>query len=77
MVEKQKDTSSSDSENDFDAKLRDRHNTDIDHRLKNKIIPVKPLASGRNRDKRPSIMFTADQLGSGTDSGSDNGNPLD
>jgi hypothetical protein len=49
----------------------------VDQRLKNRITPVKPLASGKNRDKRPSILFSADQLGSDNDSEEDqNDDPM-
>jgi len=58
MVEKQKDTNA--GEDDFFDKTNTRQSMTLDQRLKNKIIPIKPLASGKNRDKRPSIVFSSD-----------------
>ena len=75
MVDKQKYTS--DADEDFESRLSMRQSMGVDQRLKNKITPIKPLASGKNRDKRPSILFSADQLGSDNESEDDlNDDPM-
>ena len=46
--------------------------------MKSAIKAVKPLASGRNRDQRPSFFVSKEDIGSGSESNSDDGsNPLD